>query len=73
MDNEEPVIPARRRRAKDHLRTAAQSSVGSCVENYSVQAAIAEGLLELADAIRIQNTLLVEIAAKAIERSEGQL
>ena len=56
----EPVIPSRRTGAKAHLARAAKSSMNSNEEFYSVQAAIAEALLDIANELRFIKHLLAE-------------
>ena len=74
VSSAEPAIPSRRRQPKDHMRAAAKSSLGSAEEYYSVQAAIAESLMNLAESVRLQNEVLVallgELQKKTVIRYE---
>lgn len=54
-------IPSRRRRPTVHMKAAAQSALGSVEENYSVQAAQAEALNDIAEALLTTNVLLRQL------------
>lgn len=59
----EPTIPSRRRQSKAHMQSASRSTLGSAEESYSVQAAQAEALMDIAEElhmIRISMGALVD-------------